>query len=149
MSGIKSEAIAEAVLAHVSPEPNSGCWLWTGTINDSGYGRFNVSDRRERAHRLLYEYLKGPIPEGLILDHLCRVRSCVNPDHLEPVTQGENVRRGMAGATQRARQLAKTHCPHGHDYTPENTSYNWRGARVCRACRNAQQRRYRARKCQG
>ena len=75
------------------PEPNTGCWLWLGGLNQKGYPQFKHQQRTWRAHRFMYERAKGPLPEGLTLDHLCRVRSCVNPDHLEPVTHAENCRR--------------------------------------------------------
>ncbi len=74
----------------IMPEPNSGCWFWLGALS-RGYG----SLKNARAHRVAYEMTIGPIPEGLVIDHLCRVTSCVNPDHLEAVTQAENVRRGL------------------------------------------------------
>lgn len=73
----------------------AGCWLWTGTIAPNGYGYFAIKGRSQQAHRVAYELLVGPIPDGLDLDHLCRVRACVNPDHLEPVTRSENNRRGF------------------------------------------------------
>lgn len=76
-------------------EDESGCWLWVGECNDNGYGRFSVKGRKVYAHRSSYEIHVGPIPEGLHIDHLCRVRNCVNPEHLEPVTRSENVRRGI------------------------------------------------------
>lgn len=75
------------------PEPNTGCWLYTNVFNN-GYGQIQINGRDTLAHRTAYEYFKGPIPEGLELDHLCRTKACVNPDHLEPVTRSENVRRG-------------------------------------------------------
>ena len=107
----------------ISPEPNTGCWLWTSYEIGNGYG----------CHRKVYEALKGPIPHGLSLDHLCRVRCCVNPDHLEPVTHEENVRRGECGVNNRV----KTHCPRGHEYTAGNTRVykgkRWTG-RFCREC---------------
>jgi hypothetical protein len=74
------------------------CWLWRGTIDGNGYGRFFVSGRPVRAHRWAYEYWCGRIPRRLEIDHLCRVRHCVNPWHLEAVTHPENVRRGLAGS---------------------------------------------------
>ena len=73
------------------------CWLWRASIRNHGYGRIKVNGRAEQAHRVAYELLVGPIPEGLTLDHLCRVRLCVNPAHLEPVTQKVNIRRGLTG----------------------------------------------------
>lgn len=79
------------------PEPNSGCWLWFGATTERGYGVVVANGRSIRAHRISYETAKGQIPEGLVLDHLCRVHCCVNPDHLEAVTQLENVRRGLHG----------------------------------------------------
>jgi len=81
----------------VQAEPNTGCWLWDANTTRGGYGHFKVSGRMVYAHRLAYEKLVGPIPDGLSLDHLCRVPGCVNPDHLEPVTHAENVRRGDSG----------------------------------------------------
>ena len=106
--------------AKVSPEPNSGCWLWTGCLTTGGYGMLQLDGGRipKYAHRLAYEHHVGLIPEGLQIDHLCRVRSCVNPSHLEPVTQRENGLRGESMAAQQARQ---THCIHGHEFTQENT----------------------------
>lgn len=117
----------------VSPEPNSGCWLWTGTWGTGGYGDFRPtrSKRMERAHRTAYRLLRGPIPEGLQLDHLCRVRCCVNPAHLEPVTSAENIRRGRTGENMRS----KTHCPQGHEYSPANTYHDRTGRRHCNECR--------------
>jgi hypothetical protein len=84
-----------------------------------------------RAHRLYYELEKGPIPKGLTLDHLCRVRCCVNPDHLEPVTPVENV---MRGESFFAKQARRTHCPQGHEYIGRNLMITRRGERKCRAC---------------
>lgn len=107
------------------------CWLWTAATHHDGYGTFWVREDQQlrRAHRYAYELLVGPIPDGLDLDHLCRVRACVNPAHLEPVTRSENVRRGAGGVLQPPR----THCKHGHEFTQENT-YENRGKRFCRQC---------------
>lgn len=87
----------------ILPEPNSGCWFWMGGLSERDYGVIYLERGRSiRAHRIAYEMTRGPIPEGLVIDHLCRVHCCVNPDHLEAVTQGENVRRGEA-MTRRGR----------------------------------------------
>lgn len=107
------------------------CWLWQASLT-RGYGRFTFCDPdRERksaaVHRYAYEQLVGPIPEGLVLDHLCRVTNCVNPDHLEPVTDFENRARGL-------KSPLKTTCNNGHEYTPENT-YWYKRERSCRTCR--------------
>lgn len=101
-----------------------GCWEWAGSRN-WGYGQVNIGRQPMRAHRVVYEMLVGPIPDGLHLDHLCRNRACVRSNHLEPVTQAENNRR--AGA-------AKTHCRQGHEYTEDNTAYTTIGSRRCKEC---------------
>lgn len=102
------------------------CWNWHGTINARGYGVINDNGKNALAHRWGYEALIGPIPEGLQLDHLCMVTNCVNPAHLEPVTNAENHRRAAA---------SHTHCRHGHEWTPENEYWPPCGAgRECRAC---------------
>lgn len=120
-----------------------GCWVWTAW-KDDGYGRIDVDGRGVMAHRWSYQALVGPIPEGMQLDHLCRVRSCVNPDHLELVTSAENTRRGFS--VSRANR-AKTHCPSGHVYDEVNTYIDRRGKRYCRKCQNKRrsERRKRAR----
>lgn len=114
------------------------CWLWTASLNNRGYGQFGVGRRLVLAHRWSYEWHNGPIPAGLHLDHLCRVRNCVRPDHLEPVTNRENNRRGDTGAHERA----KTHCPQGHPYDETNT-YSTPGVENSRACRECMRRRMR------
>ena len=114
------------------------CWEWQAARTHDGYGVFTAPVRKKvRAHRFAYEILVGPIPAGLEIDHLCRVRHCVNPAHLEAVTRQEHWRRGESFAAQNAR---KTHCKHGHEFTPENT-YHYRTGRECRACRALAARR--------
>lgn len=112
-------------------------------LNTAGYGmlvmRINGIKRQRRAHRLYYELEKGPIPLGLTLDHLCRVRCCVNPEHLEPVTSVENVMRGENFFAQQAR---RTHCPKGHPYAGDNLFFSKKGERKCRLCDRARALRY-------
>lgn len=107
------------------------CWLWTAYLDYKGYGRLHVGDKVILAHRWAYEALVGPIPEGLTVDHLCRVRRCVNPYHLEAVSATENVMRGESLPAQNAR---KTHCKRGHEFTPENTYSVGEKGRGCRTC---------------
>lgn len=115
------------------------CWTWEASKNCGGYGHFTAGGRHFSAHRFAYELLVGPIPEGLDLDHLCRVRNCVNPAHLEPVTRRENLLRGK---TIQARNAAKTHCPQGHPYWGDNLYIDARGCRSCWTCKRANKRCY-------
>jgi hypothetical protein len=118
------------------------CWIWVGAKNRKGYGQFSVSGRSRSAHRWSYEQANGYVSSGLVLDHLCRVPSCVRPDHMEPVTNAENIRRGSGISVRRA---AQTHCTHGHQFTEENTYRNKRGNRHCRTCAiDSAKRRYAA-----
>lgn len=130
------------LLSRVEVDAESGCWLWTGPRSRLGYPTLKVGDEHG-AHRLAYRLWKGSIPDGLTIDHLCRVRHCVNPEHLEPVTQRVNSIRGTSPFAVNAQ---KTHCKHGHEFTPENTmrSPSLNGRRRCRACYNALRRRRRA-----
>lgn len=126
-----------------SVERTAGCWYWIGRIGQSGYGYLNEGDAAHLAHRWSYQHHIGPIPEGLSLDHLCRVTYCVNPAHLEPVTHRENVLRGTGPSARHARL---THCKYGHPFDEANTYINpkngWRGCRACN--REKQARRVRA-----
>lgn len=114
-------------------------WLWTGAITSGGYGNMWHQGKYRPAHRVSYELLIGPIPEGLELDHLCRVRNCVNPEHLEPVSRRENLVRGQ---TIVADQLQRVACPKGHAYDASNT-YVHAGQRFCRTCHAANERQRR------
>lgn len=116
-----------------------GCWHWTAALDRDGYGRFWDGTRKCVAHRITWELLVGPIPQGLVIDHLCRVRKCVNPEHLEPVKSSVNILRGEGPAARHARQSA---CKRGHDFTPENIEPHGPDgkARKCRRCANAARR---------
>lgn len=106
------------------------CWLWTGGTLTSGHGRLWLDGTSRTAQSVSYEHFVGPVPSGLEIDHLCRVRPCVNPTHLEPVTHKENMRRGVYGM--------KTHCRKGHPYSGDNLYLDPRGERQCKACRRVQ-----------
>jgi hypothetical protein len=115
------------------PKARGECWPWVGAISRDGYGRLG----RDYAHRAAWEFHRGPIPLGWWIDHLCRNRVCVNPDHLEPVPPAVNILRGESPSARHARQ---THCVRGHPLDGENL-YRWRGRRQCRECRRDRQRR--------
>lgn len=117
----------------------NGCWEWQGRLTKQGYGQTSTGSRTDNtratriAHRVSYETFVGEIPEGLTIDHLCRNRACVNPDHLEAVTIKENVRRGNPLWKQ---EMARTHCPQGHEYTTSNVYLSGRNktSRSCKTC---------------
>lgn len=120
---------------------DNGCWEWTHYVESNGYARLWVDGKNVGAHRWSYEYHVGPIPNGLHIDHLCRNRACVNPEHLEPVTCAENIRRGEAAEAARERGQRTTHCPKGHPYDEANTYTFPSGARACRVCKREAARR--------
>lgn len=142
---------AETLRARTLVTPD-GCWEWQGKLLRAGYGEAHYRGRQMVAHRAMWLAVGREIPAGLQLDHLCNNRRCCNPDHLEPVTSSENVKRGwqrgrpLTGAT--ARNAAKTHCNAGHELAGDNL-YRWRGGRICRACNRTRQAEAQARKREG
>ena len=112
----------------------SGCWVWTASKNEHGYGKISYNGNPVRAHILSYQHWNGDIPKGLELDHKCRNRSCVNPDHLEPVTHKENMNRGIVGKNNQ--YVNATHCKNNHEFTIDNTYHRPTGGRACKICRN-------------
>jgi hypothetical protein len=125
---------------------SDGCWLWLGASDKQGYGKVRREGKTLLAHRMSFQLTHGEIPDDLQLDHLCRVTSCVNPEHLEPVSQAENFRRGESGEANRA----KTHCAQGHPFNEENTYINpVSGWRACRTCRREWDRKSKKKRRQG
>ena len=127
------------------------CWLWTGGKQSKGYGQFSVAGRSTSVHRIAYRLAYGPIPPGLTIDHLCLVKVCVRPDHLEAVTAKVNNQRahdnGQALPSPLSqRNSAKLFCVNGHPYSPDNTYVTPRGHRDCRTCKRAADERLRRRR---
>lgn len=121
------------------PVTESGCWIWLAS-GDGRYGQVQWNGKWRKAHRVAYEVFKGCIPQGLVLDHLCRVTCCVNPDHLEAVTIKENNARGFSPMTMQSHQ---THCKRGHEFNPVNTKVRKDGSRNCRICTRNTDKKYR------
>lgn len=132
----------------VSFATDAGCWQWTASVDGKGYGNLRIAYKLVKVHRLVWEALRGPIPLGLELDHLCRNKGCCNPAHLEPVTRSENMRRSDVGLRNKTRGAAVTHCPAGHAYDDSNTIYSSHG-RHCRECGRKRAREYQRTKRNG
>lgn len=118
-------------------DEDTGCWVWQKCITATGYPRFCWNGRTGYAHRFSCEFFNGEIPDGYTVDHLCSNPSCVNPEHLEAVTMRVN---GLRGNTFQGINSRKTHCPHGHEYTPENILNTKRRSRQCKTCARERQR---------
>ena len=132
MANYSPNVLRNRLLAKVRVDDSTNCWLWTAAKYPNGYGMFKGGPRRPNcAHRISYEIFVGKIPNGKHLDHLCKIVTCVNPLHLEPVSIRENVMRSNAPTAVNAR---KVRCIRGHEFSNENTSYSKRGWRKCKAC---------------
>ncbi len=132
MARKRTSSIETLLRDHVLITEN--CWIWTGALKEKGYGQVNFNGKNRRAHKLFYEHFKGPVPDGLVLDHLCRVRRCVNPDHLEAVTNKVNSERGYFAT--------KPSCPKGHPYSGDNLRVAKNGNRFCITCKKESDKRY-------
>lgn len=137
----KKQDLQSRIIKHSIPVTESGCWIWMGLINKQGYGLIAINGILKKAHRVSYQAFRGGIPKQLVSDHLCRVRCCVNPWHIEIVTNQENIRRGVAGINNRS----KTHCIHGHELSGENLYINKKKERGCRVCRSKFGKEFRSR----
>lgn len=133
---------AERILSKVDYTPD--CWIWSWSLDRHGYGQVRLNGTTRRSHRVIYELLVDDVPSNLDIDHLCRNRACVNPEHLEPVTRSTNLLRGKLW------QSKKTSCPRGHDYDVETKDYRGRTVRRCSVClkhfSRLRQKRYSERK---
>lgn len=128
--------VADRIAKNHVVQPD-GCWRWNLSIRPDGYGQIWTGNTVRLTHRVSYEIHVGPIPEGLVLDHLCRNRACINPEHLEVVTNEENIRRGQGPSALNAR---KTHCNQGHELDDANTYTTPGGTRQCRTCNRIRDR---------
>lgn len=143
---VLSETDEQRFWSKVALPNEQGCMEWMAVCNPGGYGQFWIQDTMRSAHILSYRHLVGDYDSSMELDHLCRNRKCVRPDHLEPVTKQENIRRGQVGLKSGALQRAKTHCVRGHEYDEVNTLIRKNGSRQCRTCNRERVRAARARK---
>jgi hypothetical protein len=135
----KRKSIKSRLFDRVERIPESGCWIWMGYIAKNGYGQIGIGYKLDLTHRVSYVLHKGEIPKGLVIDHLCDVRCCINPDHLEAVTNGENISRTYKRGKKTHWRKQQTHCKRGHEFTEENTRKS-NGRRHCRECSRMRKR---------
>ena len=132
-------ALSQSFIDKFIEDPSSGCWVWSAGLKGHGYAAYWEAGKQWRGHRYSYEKERGPIPKGLSAHHLCDNRKCVNPWHIELVTHADNC----------SRKMPKTHCPRGHEYTPENTLDRGKLGKHCRQCKRMwDKRRYHRRKAE-
>lgn len=136
---LRHGSLATRLEQQIAYEPNTGCWLWMGCVNRGGYGRISRGGRSGKSalvHRVSYSLHRGSVPPGYELDHLCRQRSCLNPEHLEIVTRKVNIARGDGPRLTRLKHQQRTHCKWGHPFTADNTRWqiDHRNGARCRQC---------------
>lgn len=136
------EPLAVRLFAKVRVAEN-GCWLFEPAVKVAWYGKVKTDWGAANVHVIVWNWLRGPVPDGLELDHLCRNKACCNPDHLEAVSHKENCRRGRGPEVARSRRFTQTHCKRGHEFNLVNTIYK-KKQRVCRICKREWQRARRA-----
>jgi hypothetical protein len=134
------DPLAVRLFARIVVSP-SGCWLFGPAIEKGWYGKIWDGERAANTHAIVWSWLRGPVPEGRELDHLCRNRPCCNPDHMEPVTHKENCMRGLLPIIGRLRRFTQTHCKRGHEFNSENTRFE-KKQRVCLICKRERDRMY-------
>ena len=139
---MKKRPVVERFMEKVDKSGSDGCWVWSAKISYNGYGQFWFNGKDALAHRMAYELFVGPIPEGLQIDHLCRNRACVNPDHLEAVSARENL---LRGSSPRLQNYWSDSCMAGHPRTSDNLTFV-NGRKRCRVCGRERQREYRSRR---
>jgi hypothetical protein len=134
------KTIADRIESSIVRIPESGCWVWEKSLTNLGYARIAHNGKARHAHRVSFENYIGKVPDGLELDHLCKVRCCVNPNHLEPVTRYENISRSAAWTYRKAR----THCPKGHELTDDNkyTAKSLGNKYLCLKCKIQRDKKY-------
>ena len=135
--------VPDRIWEKIHVDRDSLCWVWTASLRPSGYAQVHFKKRTRIVHHLVYELTQPEYEEGLDLDHLCRLRCCVNPSHLEPVTRGENLGRGEGLIWMERAKI--THCPQGHPYSGDNLGHDGKGRR-CRTCDARRKREYKQRK---
>ena len=145
-TGVKPKLIEFRLLSKI--KKTETCWLWEGQKNVNGYGKIGIGSRTDKtnrmvyAHRLSYEIYVGPIPEYLTINHICKVRNCVNPSHLEAITLIENLKKADLGKNTGLKQRSKTHCPSSHEYDKRNVRIARDGSRKCKPCQTKRSREW-------
>lgn len=138
MMSSEIELLRRRLLSAASPEPTSGCWLWTKSVGNSGYGKLRIGNRDVGAHRASFAAFNGAIPGGACVLHSCDVRACINPQHLFIGSHSDNSKDMVRKGRHTCPARTKTSCPKGHEYTGVNSQ----GRRICHQCSNEASKRW-------